>query len=225
MKSLKRNGIKIGAIVIIAMISVWLLQNYSLVELRSVVSRFGSAAPLIYILLFMILPVFLFPVPVLVLCGGILFGIGQGTAYTLAGSVLNSILMYYLGRFLLRDFSEGFMATRIPATIITLLHSHNQRALGSIFFVLRLIPLVSYNLINYVAGTTQIRLPVYLLTTVVGILPGTIVFLNTGDKSLNLRSLDFAVSIGLLVALTVISAGILKLYFKRIANKSSDPLN
>lgn len=212
-----RMGLKIGILLLIVMASVWLIRNYSLMEIRTWMHQFGAAAPLFYIGLFTVLPIFLFPVPVLVLAAGILFGIEKGTAYTLIGSVLNSFLMFYFGRFLLRDLVNQFLAARIPASISSRLHSDNQKVLASVFFVLRLIPLVSYNLINYAAGITQIRLPVYLMTTVIGILPGTIVFLNTGDKSLNVKSMDFAVSIGLLIALTAISGWILKMYVSKIS--------
>ena len=90
-----------------------------------------------------------------------------------------------------------------------------QQSVTYIFFILRLVPLVSYNLINYAAGITKIRYGNYMLSTIAGILPGTIVFLNMGDKLLNIRSMEFVISVVLLLALTVISIVGLKWYLKK----------
>lgn len=206
---------KTVGILAIALISILVVRKYTLSEIRALMEGTGALAPIIYIGLFSILPVFFFPVPVLVLPAGILFGVFWGTIYTLLGSLVNSILMFYTGKLLMRGFVTDILEKKIQGDLKHKLLSENQRTLGTVFFILRLIPLVSYNLINYVSGITNIKLPLYLFTTLLGILPGTVVFLNAGDKSLNMWSIEFVIAMILLIALTVASGLLLKAYLKR----------
>ncbi|WP_024470253.1 VTT domain-containing protein, partial [Treponema pedis] len=78
-----------------------------------------------------------------------------------------------------------------------------------------LVPLVSYNLINYLAGLTGIHYRNYIISTIIGIIPGTIIFLNMGDKLLNIKSIGFTVSVILFLLLTAISGVLLKIYLKK----------
>ncbi|WAW15800.1 TVP38/TMEM64 family protein [Peptostreptococcus equinus] len=216
---------KIILIIAILLISVLFIREYSLTDIRDIINSHGSLGPLIYILLFIVLPIFFFPVPILVLAAGIAFGLEYGTFYTLIGSFFNALLMYYLGRFLGRDFVNNFLDKKVSRNIREKLQSDNQKTLTSVFFILRLVPLVSYNLINYVAGFTKIRLDRYLMTTVIGILPGLVVFLNAGDKSLNVKSPGFAIAILLLVILTLVSLIILKIYLRKENNGNNNSSN
>lgn len=213
---------KILLILAIILISVLVVRKYSLSDIRNIIDSYGAFGPLIYILLFTILPIFFFPVPILVLAAGIAFGLKLGTLYTVIGSFFNALLMYYIGKFLARDFANDFLNNKVSVNMRDKLKSDNQKTLTSVFFVLRLVPLVSYNLINYVAGLTEIKLGRYLLTTVIGILPGLLVFLNAGDKSLNVKSPEFFMAIVFLVLLTLISLVILKLYLKKENNGNNN---
>ena len=69
-----------------------------------------------------------------------------------------------------------------------------------------LIPAVPYNLINYAFGLTGMGLPQYLLASAVGIIPGTLVFINIGDKALDPSAPAFWLAIGLLVLLLAATA-------------------
>ena len=73
--------------------------------------------------------------------------------------------------------------------------------------VLRLIPAVPYNLINYAFGLTPMSLGTYLAASAIGIIPGTVVFINIGDKALDPTAPAFWGSLallGLLLAVTLL---------------------
>ncbi|SMB87815.1 Uncharacterized membrane protein YdjX, TVP38/TMEM64 family, SNARE-associated domain [Peptoniphilus asaccharolyticus DSM 20463] len=209
-----KNLTKILIAISILVCSILFMRMASFEYMRNWVNSFGNWAPLMYILLYTILPVFFFPVPIFVLVAGILFGIWRGFVYTMVGCLLNSTLMFYLGRFLGQDFFENLLSKMQPNLKKRLMHS-DQKSLFYLFFILRLVPLVSYNLINYVAGFTKIKYSNYIVTTMLGIVPGMLVFLNTGDKSLDVKSSEFIVSIVLLLALIVVSTIFAKLYINR----------
>ena len=90
-----------------------------------------------------------------------------------------------------------------------------------LLIILRLIPAVPYNLINYAFGLSRMDYPTYILASCIGIIPGTFAFINIGDKALDVTSPDFWIAIGLL-ALLIAGTAVLgkKLYPNH--NKNGD---
>lgn len=221
----KKTLIKVICIIFIIVVSIHLLRFTSLEKMREFVSSFGNKAPIIYILMYSILPIFFFPVPVFVLVSGVVFGIKDGFLYTMIGCFINSTIMYYIAKFLGKDFFEKIIDKKLSYDLKIKLLTDNQKSLTSLFLVLRLIPLVSYNLINYMAGLTKINYINYIVVTMLGIVPGMLVFLNTGDKSLDIRSKDFIISLILLLLLIVISSIFTKIYLSRGKNGNDNSTN
>ena len=93
MKENKKKLFKILSIILIAALSYLAVKNITTDNIRVWVGGSGTYGPIIYILLFTILPIFLFPVPILAFGGGVLFGVVEGTIYTVIGASLNSAIM------------------------------------------------------------------------------------------------------------------------------------
>lgn len=173
--------------------------------LRNYIGGFGYLAPFIYILCFTILPIAFFPVPILALAAGLLFGFLPGTIYTLIGAVLNSAIMFLMAKVLAKDAVTNLLQRKLPENWSSFLFDLDEKRGFGIIFILRLIPAMPYNLINYGAGLTSIKFSSYMLATILGILPGTLVFLNIGNQALNVHKPAFIVSIILLILLTIFS--------------------
>lgn len=218
MKSTQNKAIKLILILFIGIGTIFLLRYASLDVVKSYVSGFGNYSVFAYILFFSILPTFFFPVPVLALAAGVLFGVLPGTIYTVIGAIVNSSLMFFIARFTARDYFASFVNKKLSENMKKKLLMDSQTKLSTLFFILRLIPLVSYNVINYAAGITKISYWNYMWTTLVGIIPGTIAFLNFGDKSLNAGGSDFYLAFLLLVLLILGSSWGAKVYLKRTSD-------
>jgi uncharacterized membrane protein YdjX (TVP38/TMEM64 family) len=173
--------------------------------LRNYIEDFGYLAPFIYILCFTVLPIAFFPVPILALASGLVFGFLSGTIYTLIGAALNSAIMFLMAKVLAKDTVTNLLQRKLPKKYSSFLVNLDERRGFEIIFILRLIPAMPYNLINYGAGLTSIKFSSYMLATILGILPGTLVFLNIGNQALNIHDPAFIVSIMLLILLTVLS--------------------
>lgn len=204
--------------VVIGTVSYWALKKFSFVEIKRIVLSYGRLAPIVYIILISVLPIFLVPILIFVLVAGLIFGLWQGVAYTFIGCIFNCTFMFYISRFIAKDAFKNFLFSKLTHNVQEKLFSTDQKKLGAVFFVLRLIPLVSYNVLNYVAGLTEINFFTYMLTSLIGLLPGLVVFLNLGDKLLIPKSKEFVIAIGLLLALSLVSIIILKLYFREEEN-------
>lgn len=214
----RMNYIKIAVIIAIAVASFFVVRNISLEEIKTWVLGHGAWAAVIYIATFVVLPIFFFPVPVIVLAGGTIFGLFKGTLYTMIGVLINTPIMYFIGRFLLKDFVHNFVDNHMSEKLRKSLKSTNQKVLALVLFIIRLSPIFSYNLVNYISGVTEIKFLPYILTTIAGVLPGVIVFINIGENVLNVGSKEFFISLSFLLVLVIISAIISKLFLKNEEN-------
>lgn len=214
----RMNYIKIAVIIAIAVASFFVVRNISLEEIKTWVLGHGAWAAVIYIATFVVLPIFFFPVPVIVLAGGTIFGLFKGTLYTMIGVLVNTPIMYFIGRFLLKDFVHNFVDNHMSEKLRKALKSTNQKVLALVLFIIRLSPIFSYNLVNYISGVTEIKFLPYILTTIAGVLPGVIVFINIGENVLNVGSKEFFISLSFLLVLVIISAIISKLFLKNEEN-------
>lgn len=185
-------------------------------SLRAWINGYGSLAPIAYILAWAILPIFFFPVPVLALGGGLSFGIVAGTIYTMIGAMINSTLMFWIANLLAKDMVTAYLQKTMPVKWWNKFMIANKKDGFLIIFICRLIPLMPYNVINYASGLTQISFLNYSLATFLGILPGTLIFLNVGDKILDIHSPEFILSIIMLAGLILISAVLGKIVSKRV---------
>lgn len=141
--------------------------------------RGSTWAPVIYVLVYTGATALAVPGSVLTLAGGAVFGVLWGSVYTTIGANLGASLAFLLARRLGRQGIERLLGPRLAgldrATV-----QHGFLAL----LALRLIPLVPFNALNFGAGLTALRWRSYALATLVGILPGTVVYTFFADALL-----------------------------------------
>lgn len=196
------------ALVLLASAALYLLLPPE--QIRELLSGLGSWAPLGYMAMFAVLPVFFFPVAVLALAGGVAFGLWQGALYTFIGAVVNCSVMFWTARYLGRQKIEALMEKRLDMKWRQRLAKLEDREGFVLLIVLRLIPVVPYNLINYTFGLTGMKYPAYIFASALGIIPGTFAFINIGDKSMDITSPGFWIAIGLLLLLLAVTALLVK---------------
>ena len=193
------------AFALLAALSLWAGSAITPQQLQAWISRSGSWAAMAYIGLFMMLPAFFFPVAVLALAGGLLFGLLWGSIYTFIGAILNCSFMFFLARYAGREKVEALLEKKLSSSWRQRLQNLNSGGGFLLLIILRLIPAVPYNLINYAFGLTAMPFRTYLLASAIGIIPGTLAFINIGDKALDLTSPDFWIAIGLLLLLLIMT--------------------
>lgn len=189
--------------------------------MQEFIQSFGVLAPIIYLLMFAILPIFFFPVPILAVAGGLVFGFFKGSLLTFLGACANCYIMFLISRKFGRDYVVKLLKKRMSEKQHKRIFGISEDKLMISLVILRLIPLVPYNLINYGFGLTSISTSKYMLASILGIIPGTIVFLNFGDKATNIWSIEFLISVFLVLLLIIISLYISKIIENK-ENKKSD---
>lgn len=219
-EKLKKKIIIVVLVVLCIVIYKLFLQGVTAQGIRDWVNGFGILAPIAYIGVWAILPIFFFPVPILALAGGLSFGLLEGTILTLIGAMVNSTLMFLLANVLAKDMVTKYLSNKLPAKWWNKFYKAEKKEGFLIVLICRLIPIMPYNVINYVSGLTNIKFGSYFIATLIGITPGTVIFLNVGDKILDVRSPEFIMSIVFVIILTVVSL-ILGKYVSKISEKKN----
>ena len=191
---------------LMVLLTWWLSTLLTPQELQSLLSVLGTAAPLAYMGLWVLLPAFFFPVPVLALAGGLLFGLFWGSVYTFIGAILNCSLMFLMARFVGQQQVKALIRQKLSPQWQKRLEQAGGQKGFLLLIVLRLIPAVPYNLINYSFGLTEMSFGAYLLASAMGIIPGTVAFINIGDKAMDVTSPSFWLAIGLLILLLAVTS-------------------
>lgn len=70
--------------------------------------------------------------------------------------------------------------------------------------LLRLVSLITFGLISYGAGFSTVRYRNYISVTMLGIIPGVLIYANTGANALKINSCGFYLSVALLAGLIAI---------------------
>jgi len=136
----------------------------------------GAWGPVLFIVLYILAAIMLAPAFVLTFSAGAVFGLWRGALLTYVGAVLGASAVYALAAPLARSRVLGWI-DRDPRVAAT------RRAVVKdsawIMFLLRLSPLVPYNLLNYALALSGVTYRDYLLASV-GMIPAIIMYAYYG---------------------------------------------
>ena len=135
----------------------------------------GAAAPLLFMLVYIIGTIFFFPGSVLTLLGGALFGPVAGTFYNLTAATIGAMLSFMVARFLAADW----VANKTGGRLKQLINGVENEGWRFVAFV-RLVPLFPFNILNYALGLTRISFTQYSVATYICMLPGAIAYTYLG---------------------------------------------
>jgi uncharacterized membrane protein YdjX (TVP38/TMEM64 family) len=180
-----------GSIYLLATHAEW-FENPRLVKVE--VTRWGAWGPIAYILLYAVGPSFLVPGAVMTIAGGLAFGALRGALWSIIGADLGALIAFGAGRFLGRSFVRKIVGDRFQSLMERL-----ARHGFYIILYLRLVPVIPYNALNLLAGASPIEFRDYCWASVIGILPGTILFAMLGDALWHPMQPRFFIAIGLIL--------------------------
>ncbi|MFC1769758.1 TVP38/TMEM64 family protein [Nitrospirota bacterium] len=146
---------------------------------------------------------------VLTLAGGGIFGILVGFIAVSISSTIGATLACAVSRFILRDWVQGRFGDKLAPI------NRGIENEGSFYlFTLRLIPIFPFFIINLVMGLTRMPLRTFFWVSQVGMLPGTVLFVNAGRELAKIETLAGILSPSLLISFALL--GIFPLAVKKI---------
>ncbi|NMG46496.1 SidA/IucD/PvdA family monooxygenase [Azoarcus communis] len=129
----------------------------------------------------------------LTLAGGAIFGLLWGTVIVSFASTLGATLAFLMSRFLLRDWVSQRFGQRLDA-----IDEGVKREGAFYLFTLRLVPVFPFFLINLLFGLTAMNARTFFWVSQIGMLAGTLVYVNVGTQLARLDSLSGILSPALL---------------------------
>lgn len=121
----------------------------------------------------------------LTLAGGTLFGLFWGTVIVSFASSIGATLAFLAARFLFRDSVE-----RHFSEFITTVNNGIAKDGAYYLFTLRLVPFIPFFVINLVMGLTAMKTSTFYWISQVGMLAGTLLYVNAGTQLATIKSLS-----------------------------------
>jgi pyruvate/2-oxoglutarate dehydrogenase complex dihydrolipoamide dehydrogenase (E3) component/uncharacterized membrane protein YdjX (TVP38/TMEM64 family) len=146
---------------------------------------------------------------VMTLAAGAFFGLFWGTVIVSFASTIGATLAFLAARFVLRDSVQNKFSERLKT-----INAGIEREGAFYLFTLRLVPLFPFFLINLLMGLSAIRVSTFYFVSQLGMLAGTLVFVNAGTQLAQIDSVAGILSPGLLMSFVLI--GLFPLIAKKI---------
>ncbi len=168
----------------------------------------GSLGILVFGVVYIVATVLLVPVSVLTVVAGLAFGVVIGFPLVVVSATIGATLAFLVARYFVHDRVESLVAGRPKFKAVNAAVSEGGwRVVG----LLRLSPVLPFNLQNYLYGITNVTLGQYVAATFFGIMPGTLlyVYLGAAGKAASGNGADplqwtfFAVGLIATVAVTI----------------------
>ncbi len=236
----KRLGIKVVLLLIIAgLIFLFFLfdmdQYLSIANLKSELDAFKAfyerhevLTMAVYSILYILMVALSLPGAVIMtLAGGALFGLFYGVVLVSFASSIGATLAFLVSRYMFKDWVQNKFSSKLVA-----INKGIEKEGGLYLFTLRLVPVFPFFVINLVMGVTTIRTMVFYIVSQVGMLPGTIVFINAGTQLAKIETAKGILSLNLILSFALL--GIFPIAAKkftamvrrqRIFSKFSKPKN
>lgn len=179
-------------------------------KLRLWITNLEYVGPVTIIAL-MAIAVIINPIPSapIALASGAVFGHTWGTVYVVAGAAIGAAGAFWIARLLGQE-----LLVRLFGKKIMLGWLGSQNILMALVFVSRLIPFLSFDLVSYGAGLTQIKAWRFLLATLLGLVPASFLLAHFGGE-MAATDLNEAMLLLLLLGGVTVIPVVLIGYFRR----------
>lgn len=177
--------------------------------------------------------ILLVPGFLLTLGAGALFGVVTGFVTISLSSTLGATVAFLAGRYIARD-AVARRAAQYPT------FEAIDRAIGQegwkIVGLVRLSPLLPFNLVNYLFGVTRVSLRDYVLASWIGMMPGTLLYVylgslvrdiallgNTSSSAPPMTRVFYALGFGATLAVTLYISRVARRALSEVITKDRDP--
>lgn len=197
-----------GAIIAIGIGFLFLPVRQWLTQLPNQVEGLGPLGPIVFVIFYVVLTVLLIPGSALTLGAGAIFGLWLGAMTVIVGANLGALCSFLLARTFLRKKVERWAKANPKFAALDLAIS---RAGFKMVLLSRLSPVFPFTLLNYFLGLTNIQPGSYILANLIGMLPGTFLYIYlgatarealTGSSALLVRAIGLAATVAVVALVT-----------------------
>ncbi len=177
---MKKKNI-ITSIILVLIIStsiyfqIWKYINPEII--KTYIEGYGVWVPIIFCLLYLIAVFIPYAGTAMTIVGGLLFTPLFGTALVITISSLGSVFPFLIAK----KHGRKRIKAKIEKTKYKKYLNHTDKNSFMFILYMRLIPLIPYELQNYIAGLLDISISKFILATFIGLLPGTFFLIYLGN--------------------------------------------
>ncbi len=206
----KAKVIKLLSLLALIALVIWAgLQFRDQINLNAIqqtIQGYGFWGPFVFILIYAAATVLFLPGSILTLAGGLIFGAWWGTLINLTGATIGATVAFLVSRYIASDW----IAEKTGGRLKQLIKGVEEEG-WKFVAVVRLVPLIPFNLLNYALGLTRVRVLAYVIATAIFMLPGAFAYTyvgSLGETFIHGGGIEIvrrvAIAIGLLVLLACI---------------------
>lgn len=209
LRTLQQHWKKGGLLLVLGvLLVVWLSADVSIQDMlmaqRELALHFvehPTVVTLIYFSVFVVITALCLPgAGVLMLVGGGCMGFGLCVVVSTAASALGALLTLLAARFLFRESVEQRFAAKLDEINRGIENNEVVYLLS-----LRLAPIIPFVVFNLLAGLTRVKPWTFLWTSFLGMLPGTVLYVNAGHELSKVSQLGELISTEVVVSLTALA--------------------
>lgn len=182
----------------------------------------GHWGPLVLAVAYIPLTVLAVPASILTLGGGYLFGLTVGFIADSIGSTAGATAAFLVGKTIGRSYVVSKLKDypQFQAVAIAV-----QRSGFKIVLLLRLVPLLPFNMLNYLLSVTPVSIGEYILASWIGMMPITFAFVYVGTTIKDLSDVthgwnEISTTRWILLTIGSVASVVLMVLVTRVARKS-----
>lgn len=179
-------------------------------HLHAYVEMHYLSSVLLFIGAYILLTLWLPAAAVLTLLAGFLFGTLSGILYVAMAALTTAMLTFLISRYLAGRWIQKKWKRPLAG------FNEHVALYGAEFLILvRLIPMTPFTLVNVLAGMTEVSIRTFAWTSLVGILPGIVLFCYIGRRLLDLESIQQTFSWKIMSVLILLCGIVLTVFWRR----------
>ncbi|MBB71855.1 MAG: TVP38/TMEM64 family protein [Legionellales bacterium] len=167
-------------VVFMVILAIWAGVNYrhhlDIHQFQATIASFGIWGPVVFIGIYALATVLFLPGSALTITGGLVFGPLLGTVYNLTGAMIGATIAFFIARYVASDW----VAAKTGGRLGQLLKGVEDEGWKFVAIV-RLVPLIPFNLLNYALGLTKINPLAYIIASIIFMLPGAFAYTYLGS--------------------------------------------
>lgn len=205
----RQNLVALGVLGLSLLVYLWASQQADVNPLtpeglKQLVDQAGVWGILAYTAI-IALAVVISPIPgaPLTVAAGAVWGAIPAAIYSVIGGFLGGLLAYFIGRSLGRTAVKALTGKAIYFS-----KERGEWLLGGLILMTRLLPVFSFDLISYGAGLTNLSWPIYAASTLLGMIPSTLLLTYMGQSLTVGWPLAIALSVGFVLLLVLLPWGV-----------------
>lgn len=168
--------VAIGIVALLAFVALGRLAGGYIQPFAGWVDGLGFWGPLAFVVAYAAAVVAFVPASLLTLAAGAIFGVVQGVLYVFVAATIGAGLSFLVARYVARAAVERRLAGNEKIGAIDRAVAAEGR---KIVFLLRLVPIIPFNALNYGLGLTRVSFTDYLVGSF-GMIPGTLLYVYSG---------------------------------------------